>query len=245
MPHNRFFTEQTLFPDTKIRLSFDEAHHVRDVMRVQPNESVELVNGQGQIAEATLFACSKKEVELKIISVKESAKKPSKLFLGLPLLRPAPFDWTIEKATELGVDEIILYPAAQSEKKEISDNMLHRTEKLILSATKQSGRLFTPMTRAVLSLEEIVSTFPGTILWADKTDKSIPMLERIAEIDIETPLLLLAGPEKGWSKEEKQLLQSKAPPVLLAHTILRAETAALTMVALALGSRLRKETTSN
>lgn len=230
MPHNRFFTENRLNAHDTVCLTGDEAHHIRNVMRSEIGEMVELVNGMGQIANAKISAFTKKEVHLELESVQESPKQPKRLFLALPLLRPGPFDWVVEKAVELGVDCLIIYPAAQSEKKEISDNMLRRLEKLVFSATKQSGRLFTPEIQIAKSIEDILTTFSGEIVWADKNEHSMPILEKLKGLQKEAPLVLLAGPEKGWSTKEKQLLAQKATPVLLSHNVLRAETAAIVLV---------------
>lgn len=233
MPHNRFFIDSPLNLHSEALLTGDEAHHLKDVMRCQIGDLVELVNGKGELASATVSSYTKKEVVLQIESVEKMKEPPARLIMALPMLRPGHMDWAIEKAVELGIDRLILYPAAQSEKKELYDTVLRRLEKIVLSATKQSGRLFTPELKTAKSLAHILNDFSGEIIWAEKSENSMPILKKLEMIPKNTPLLLLSGPEKGWSEKEKNILFERSAPVLLSNNILRAETAALILVAFA------------
>lgn len=232
MPHNRFFIDMPLLPHQEVDMPHDEAHHMKEVMRCTVGDVVELVNGQGQLAYAQIVSSSKKALRLLIESISTSLQKPMRMILALPLLRPGPMDWVVEKSAELGIDQLILYPADFSERQDISPAVDARIHKLIISAMKQSGRFFLPSIQKKTSLEEILRDHPSDIMWADKQERSIPILEKLA-LKHSPPLLLLAGPEKGWSKEEKELLEKRDSPVLLSEHILRAETAALSLVSIA------------
>ena len=231
MPYNRFFIS-TSFNDPSLTMKDEEMHHMRDVMRLHIGDTIELINGKGQLAYASVTKIAKKELQLTIERVETFTKKTPFLSVALPLLRPSHFDWAVEKLVELGVDRLLLFPANLSERKEISPSLLKRTDKLIASAMKQSGRLFSPEVCTYSSLDELLKTNEGLVLWADESATKT-LLDTLIERKNREQLILLSGPEKGWSKMEKKLLPKKGHPVLLSKNTLRAETAAILMTGIA------------
>jgi 16S rRNA (uracil1498-N3)-methyltransferase len=236
MPHNRFFSTSD-FSDSQLLIQGEEAHHMKDVMRLEPNDTLELINGKGKLAAARVSTITKTEILLTIENVLIYEKKPPSLCSCLPLLRPSHFDWALEKLVELGVDSILVFPAELSERKEIYDSFLKRSHKIIESAMKQSGRLFSPDFTLFKSLKELLHSTKGSVVWADESAKS-SLIETLETQKTTLPILLLSGPEKGWSEKEKEELQKKSAPVLLTQTTLRAETAAIFMAAIAVHKTL-------
>ena len=232
MPDNRFFYPDSYRSGQRVTLTGEEAHHIKDVMRCQIEETIELVNGLGDLAHATITSLHKTEVVLEIGDVLHSPQKPFRIASALPLLRPSPFDWACEKLVEIGVDDLLLYPADLSERHDLKEHGIQRIKKLIESALKQSGRLFSPTIHFYASLDEVLSYFTGSIIWAEKCDESVPLVHYLHEQKTRETCLLLSGPEKGWSDREKRLLFKRATPVLLTDTILRAETAAISLAAI-------------
>lgn len=229
MSHHRFFYPHLMIQGQPLLLENEEAHHIKDVMRCLSGQHIEIINGKGQLAQATIVSIVKQTVHLTITHIDECLKTPTLISSALPLLRPGHFDWALEKLVEIGVDHISIYPAELSERKEMSENFHRRVHKIIESATKQSDRLFMPTIDFHLSLKALLDTFCGTCIWAEKNESSIPLLTALDSLTTQQPLLLLSGPEKGWSVKEKELLSIKALPVLLSQTTLRAETAAIVL----------------
>ena len=230
MPHNRFFTDSD-FSHTDIVIQGEEAHHMKDVMRLEVQDTIELINGRGSLAHARINKISKVDLSLTIEKVEICKKEKPILCSGLPLLRPSHFDWALEKLVELNVDTIFIFPADLSERKEMYDSFSKRCKKIVESAMKQSGRLFSPELILSHDLHDILLT-SGTILWADESAQKT-LIKTLQEEVVAPPLLLLTGPEKGWSDREKEALRQRGGSVLLGKTTLRAETAAVLMAGIA------------
>src|SRR5207248_2602313 len=121
-----------------------ELHHLVNVMRTRLGEKIEVVNGQGQLAEAILQSIEKKSASLRIESVETSSPFSQRLILAQGMPKQNRLEFIIEKGTELGMTEIWLFPASRSEKKDFSVNQLERLNILTIAAMKQCGRLFLP-----------------------------------------------------------------------------------------------------
>jgi 16S rRNA (uracil1498-N3)-methyltransferase len=222
MPAGRFFIAAPL--KNTLALEGEEFHHLAKVMRLRIGETLELVNGQGEFAEAQLISLDKKSCELKIVSHQKTLPPDQTLILALALTRPASLEGTLEKATELGATEFWLFPGERSEKTELSPSQLHRLETILINALKQCGRLYLPkiVLKPALSKWEHPS---GSLFFGDLSSHA-PLLKG----PFSSSVTFFIGPEKGFSPEETRLLREKfnAHPISLHENILRAETAAIT-----------------
>lgn len=213
---NRFYLNQDLIPKTDVYLSDEEEKHLR-VLRVREGEAVEIVNGHGVLAKATLL----KRGTLSITQILRNEKRHPLALLAIGMPRRQKVEWIIEKGTELGADSFLLFPCERSEQELPSHT--ERLHALAVSAMKQSGRLFLPTFQLLSSLNEAVRASPFRLFGDVRT--SAPLL-------IDEPLpsapLFFTGPEGGFTKEEITLLEnSPAKGVKLHENILRAETAPL------------------
>lgn len=230
MPHNRYFHDAPLHQGEIISLTGDEYHHLVHVLRAKPEESVDLVNGRGELALAKVGKISKQAVELTIENVTcESPKKP--LILALALPRMNHLEWVIEKGTELNATAFWLFPGILSEKENLSDSQFKRLKHLAISAMKQCGRLDLPSIELRPPLLQW-KPLEGMLLFGDLAEKA----PDVWEIDREThcPLVWFIGPEKGFDTRERAFLLNtlKAKGVRLHPNILRAETAPLVALSL-------------
>jgi 16S rRNA (uracil1498-N3)-methyltransferase len=226
MPQNRFFLDAPFSTHANLALDGDELHHLR-VMRLAVGETVALVNGKGALAEARLDSLDKKSASLHLLSVEVSSRSPCSIHLGIPLMRPSKLEWLIEKGTELGVDAFFLYRADRSEKEDLSMNQLERLRLLTIAALKQSGRLYLPSMAVMPNLMALsAGSNPTHFFFGD-----IGTQNRFPE-KLSGDTLLVTGPERGFSKEEIALLQSKGTGVKLGTYILRAETAPIAGLAI-------------
>ena len=102
---DRFYHPQAW--DSRVTLDETEATHLYRVLRKQPGDEVELFNGRGEACRATVVSVEKKQVQLEPKRVRIDETGPSGVTLALAPPKGDRFRWVIEKATELGVDEIV------------------------------------------------------------------------------------------------------------------------------------------
>jgi 16S rRNA (uracil1498-N3)-methyltransferase len=225
MPSNRFYCDDDLKRGTA-SLEGEEFHHLARVMRLQENDGIELVNGRGTLARATIQKVEKNQAMLHITAV-ETAEKPDETILAQALPRMNHLEWIIEKGTELGATAFWLFPGEYSEKKALSDNQQQRLRSLLTAAMKQCGSLFLPSFLFKPSLEEW-HPLSGSLFYGD-TRKSAPKLPS----PVKAPVTFFIGPEKGFSEKEIGILERKlkVQGIKLHDNILRAETAGIAALA--------------
>lgn len=219
MPQDRFYLDAAFQTDQTLTLEESEFHHLR-VLRIAPDEEIDLVNGRGDLAKASVLKLAKHSANLRILSSTHRAPPSPPIILAIALLRMNKLEWAIEKTTELGADAFLLYPADNSEKDDLSPNQLERLRHLAISALKQCGRLYLP-SLTLTTLDKILLN-PAQILYGD-VHPDAPLIPTAPT----EPTLFISGPEKGFSKGEEELLRAKGMGVKLNDNILRAETAPL------------------
>ncbi|MCH9612542.1 MAG: Ribosomal RNA small subunit methyltransferase E [Chlamydiia bacterium] len=211
-------------PRSQVSLSDEEYNHIVRVNRKLVGDQVELINGMGSLAGATISEIGPKSVQLIIDSCSESDPPPPLvLIMGMPKMGKA--DLIVEKGTELGVSHFFFFHASQSEKKGFSTNQSKRLQRLLISAMKQSGNLFLPKVAEINSLSEIDPTLGPIYFGAISSDRS-------SLREVNRPAQVVIGPEKGLTQEEESFLKEHlgGVGVGLAPYILRAETAALAAI---------------
>lgn len=198
MPHNRFWVDAIPQVGSSCCLEGKEAHHLLEVMRRAKETPVELVDGSGRLARARLVASSKRgECQLVVESIDQAAKPTRRLTLLQAIPRKERLDLIIEKATELGVDEICLFPGARSERKELSESHRERLHRLAIAAVKQSGRLHMPS----------IALYPAIGKWSTVAEGQLAFFGEVGEGAV--PLLSLL--ERQWKQEVKQLFCAIGP----------------------------------
>ncbi|MEX2305355.1 MAG: RsmE family RNA methyltransferase, partial [Waddliaceae bacterium] len=143
MPENRYFISQELKRKQTVTLEEKEHHHIFKVMRNTINDTIELVNGEGQLAKAVITNIDKKQVDLEVLTV-DTFPAPPPLTLAQAIPRLNRLDFILEKGTELGMTSLWLFPGEKSEKTTISETQLARFHSILISAMKQSGALYLP-----------------------------------------------------------------------------------------------------
>lgn len=230
MPHDRFFLDAPLEPHTQVSLEGDEAHHLMRVMRKKVGEKVELVNGQSQLAVASIHRLDKREVSLDLLEVELKNPSSYPLIICQAIPRLNRLDTLVEKGVELGMTALWLFPGQLSEKKELSPTQFLRLRGIAIAAMKQSGRLDLPA----------ITLMPPLSAW---TEPTLPAY--FGDFALETPPLLsllepgkgmmfFVGPEAGFTEQEKgRLRQMNVQPAKLHANILRTETASLAALSIA------------
>jgi len=211
-------------------LDENSSRHIVQVLRMQQGESLRLTDGKGLSALATIRDPNKKRCIVNITEKQIQALPARRVMIALSLLKNASrFEWFLEKATELGITEIIPLKTSRTEKQQFR---MERMKGILESALIQSRQVWLPV------LHEPQDFIP----WVQKVyadQKFISHCEpgakrRLSEM-INTHLssqLILIGPEGDFSEEEiKQSLDAHFIAVELGDNRLRSETAAVAAAA--------------
>jgi 16S rRNA (uracil1498-N3)-methyltransferase len=137
----------------------------------------------------------------------------------------------MEKCTELGVAEFILFKSEFGEIDELSKNRLERIILIVISAMKQCGRLDLPSVTIINKLSELKNK---NYIFLFGEENSLEYLDINTLRKVSQPICFLTGPEKGFSEKELEFMKEelRASQVKINNNILRAETAPITAAAL-------------
>jgi 16S rRNA (uracil1498-N3)-methyltransferase len=233
MPAERYYLDDPL-SNSSCQLQDAEFHHLAHVMRTRKGDSVELVNGKGALAHATVEYLGKERATLTIQSLKQVEEPACRIMLAQAIPKPNRLDFILEKGTELGVDSFWLFQGNLSAKKEFFPHQLERARLLTIAAMKQCGRLFLPS----------IELKPPLAHWSSLTDvnaffgdvkPTAPLfddyLKTISASD--RPVLFFTGPESGFNLQEVEVLTTLgARGVKLHANTLRTDTASLVALSL-------------
>ena len=232
---HRFFLPRAFSP--VMTITGMDAHHIKDVLRLQAGDQVQVVADDGITALGTITALATGTVTLSCTRLETGSHEPRvRLALAQGLAKGEKMDWVIQKAVELGVS--IIYPvamrhavvqldAAQAAKK------VQRWQKIAETAAQQSQRDLVPRVAPVQTLASLLQTEQSRLkLLAYESEQQVSLktvLEAHPEAD---SVLVIIGPEGGLAETEVEAATAAgAISVSLGRRILRTETAG--MVALA------------
>lgn len=216
---HRFYTPELTFDLSHVTLSEAESKHAIQVMRLQNGQQIELFNGSGISAIATIVDNHPKRCSLQLEQKKEHPHESPIHIAIAPTKNMERLEWFIEKATEIGITEISLIICQNNERRDVK---MDRLEKVIISAVKQSGRFFIPKLNPIEKWQGFLKKHPKGLIAHCRTGvkKSIR--------DFNEDYLIAIGPEGDFTQEEIQLaINSGYETITLGHTRLRTETAAL------------------
>ncbi len=211
--------------DTYI-LSEEESKHCVKVLRFQKGSLLNLVDGKGGFYDAIVEDPHPKRTKINILRVQENYRRRNHyLHIALaPTKNIERLEWFLEKATEIGIDEITPIICERSERKDVK---MERLNKVITTAVKQSIKAFHP------KLNE-AERFSDFILRREQTNKFIAHCiesKKLAirdHFELNSDYLVMIGPEGDFTSGEIDLaLKQNFVPVSLGESRLRTETAAL------------------
>ena len=208
------------------RLDKQESQHCINVLRLQEDDKITLIDGKGGYYKAKIKTGDSHKCTIEIISSKyKFGKKNFRLHIAIaPTKNISRLEWFLEKATEIGIDEITPLLCERSERKTIRNE---RLDKVIVSAMKQSGRAYKPKLNRTTKFSEFVSvkhSFNKFIAWCDK--KSNPELKEL--VTKGENILILIGPEGDFSSEEvNQATKNGFLSIQMGTSRLRTETAGI------------------
>lgn len=228
----RLFIDMPLTTGEIINLPREKAHHISHVLRMRIGDSIKLINGSGNEYQSKIIEISKKSAQTKIgESIQVTNESPLTINLCLSVARGQHMDFSIQKAVELGVKNIIPVISEFSNVKIQDDrvsNKLSHWQNIIISATEQCGRSHLTQIQKPVSLAEWLSLEASTtrLILHPESQQSMPNISFS-----EKELTLMIGPEGGFSDAEvEQAKENGCQPICLGPRILRAETAVVCAV---------------
>lgn len=208
----------------QVRLDETESKHAIRVLRLGKGEKVNIVDGKGGFYMAEIADANPKKCMLQILSkINEFGKRNFHLHIAIaPTKNNDRFEWFLEKATEIGIDEITPLITEHSERKTLNTE---RFEKILVSAVKQSVKAYLPKLHQPVAFIELVTNAAEEkkfIAYVDENHRD-HLKNRVQMND---HVLILIGPEGDFSKTEIELaLKNGFVPVSLGDSRLRTETA--------------------
>ena len=213
--------------ETSESFSFDkeESKHIVKVLRKKDTDILYVTNGLGFLFKTEITLASDNKCSVKIISFEKEASPKFQLHLAVaPTKMNDRFEWFLEKATEIGINEITPIICDRSERKVLN---AERFEKILLTAMKQSNVLHLPKLNNAITFKEFVKQKKEglhLIAHCEETDKK--SLKSILKPN--TNVTLLIGPEGDFSEKEiASAIENNFIPVSIGNTRLRTETAAI------------------
>lgn len=229
----RFFVEK--FEDGSAVMRGGTAEHLGRVLRAAPGQLYELSDGEkvwlARIEEVNLTKRGDSQIDFMLLEPIAAQEARLVLRLLISIIKFERLEWCLEKATELGVNEIIPLAAGRSDKSLINAAEKRRTrwEKILVESAQQARRLRPPNLAQIARPEHAFSTSDAEmkILLSERTDA--PMLREIINPGVDfAKAALTIGPEGGWTDEEIGVaLASGFVEASLGQNILRTETAVI------------------
>ncbi len=235
---HRFYVEQKIVEGEILTINSTElVHQVRRVFRLRSGDQVVVFNGTGFDYECKIDSYGEGNkigddsvIRLLVVSSRPSRFSPKRrLFLCTAIVKKDTFEWIVEKASELGVTDIIPVEAERSEKKALNED---RLKKIAIEACEQSGRGTTPMVHQIMGLGEAAAFLKkeekGIQVLAFHTNGEKMGIAERSHLQEASPLAIFIGPEGGWSEKEIDLFHANSIPVFcLGAQVLRTETAVI------------------
>ena len=231
---DRFFAPG-LSESGTLTLDGPEAHHLMHVLRITAGAAVEVFDGRGRVVSAAVVAVRKRDVELRVVTSRREAPSAREVILGTAVPKGDRFDWLIEKATELGVTRIVPLVTARSSV-DPRDGKLDKLRQTVIAACKQCGRNHLLELSPVTAWADFVrNEFPNRAAFiAQLTSDARPLSLGGPMLDQQPSTVFAIGPEGGFTDEEVALaVAAGAKPISLGPLVLRIETAAIAIAALA------------
>src|SRR5579864_209679 len=207
----------------------EEAHHLSRVLRVEPGQKFEISDNRN-VYLAEVESARKDLVSFAIVEQIEATGPVVRSVVLASLIKFEHFEWMIEKATELGVEQVIPVESERSEKglALAAGKRVSRWNRIAREASEQSRRSRLPLIEPAVSLTEALRSEADYRYLLEEAG-ALPILSVVPEVGkAEDRTALLVGPEGGWSDRERaEIAGAGWTAVSLGPAILRAETATI------------------
>lgn len=240
MSRRRFFAQPNAFNRDIVTLAEDEAKYLREVLRLRVGDEVYVFNGEGKEFQCAIEESRRDSARLRVISevTPARAESPLHLTLAVALLKGEKFDLVVQKATELGVERVVpvITRFADIRLRDSSDaaKRITRWQRIALEASKQSGRAVVPPVVEPKPFAEIIRDNSSVVRLMFSERDGGPLDQTTGGVQYAQSITALVGSEGGWSDDELTAARESGWSIVtLGGRTLRAETAAITVAALA------------
>jgi len=222
---HRFYISELVGNRTELTVHSSElVNQLLHVLRLKVGEEVIIFDGSGSDYSAAIDQFVGDDGV--VFNIRESMRSrfmpTRKAYLCAAVIKKDNFEFIVEKATELGVTDIIPIIAERSEKKAVNHE---RLIKISVEASEQSGRGDVPKIHPIISLKEAIDQHEAIQCIAFHTEGELLLRSDLSESE---PIAVFIGPEGGWSPEEIALFHNNEISVrCLGSQVLRAETAVI------------------
>jgi len=226
MSNIRLFFSEILSASMTGKLDKSQSHYLTKVMRINIGKNFSLFNQNGEW-EARIIKITKGIVEFLIIKKIRSNDNEKEIWLAFAPIKLNYLNLMIQKATELGVTRFIPILTERTIVRKINEK---RVNKIIVEASEQSNRLKVPKLEEIVKLDNFLKFNQKTnIIFGDLNTNNNKLIIKNTE-----PLCILIGPEGDFTaKEREKILKLKnIIPLKINENILRAETAAISMISI-------------
>jgi 16S rRNA (uracil1498-N3)-methyltransferase len=236
----RFFIEK--FDNQSATLRGETAEHLARVLRAERGQLFELSDGQrvwlGRIDRVAVSKRGDSHIDFALLEPLPAREPSLKIQLLISLVKFDRFEWCLEKATELGVTEIIPLAAARSDKPLLAaaEKRRARWQKILIESAQQARRLRPPVLDAAITAEKAFALCGRDasckILLSERRDV-LPMRQALASVAGAASASLAIGPEGGWTDDELHAARAAGyTEASLGENILRTETAVIASLAI-------------
>ncbi len=207
-------------------LSPEESHHCSRVLRISKEEEASFIDGEGSFAIGKIIQVHPRKTIVEILDIQTNfQKRPYYLHIAIaPTKNIDRFEWFLEKAVEIGIDEITPLLCERSERRILK---IERLNKRILSAMKQSVNAYKPRLNKLTSFKVFLNKIKETNTYIAHCGQDVPPQLKNQPLSNSNSMILI-GPEGDFSSREVELaLEKNIKQVSLGPTRLRTETAGL------------------
>ena len=208
-----------------------ESAHCCRVLRMKEGDIIHAVDGKGVAYKCMILEAHPKHTVVEIMEKREESLHwtPNITLAVAPTKNIDRMEWLLEKATEIGVNEIFFLKCEHSERKEVKDD---RMQKILVSAMKQSMKAFMPEFHGMITFKEFIKRinedYKDSSLIMGYCSSEYPRRELTKVYNASENVVILIGPEGDFSPEEVTLaVDAGFVPPTFGNTRLRTETAAL------------------
>ena len=213
-------------PKKKIFLNQEESRHITKVLRYGIGDTVYLNDGKGSVYQCIIKFIDKKGCELESIAVKHHPQKEYRIHIAIaPTKNNSRFEWFLEKATEIGIDQITPIYSKHSERRKIQSPRLN---KVLIGALKQSCQAYLPKLNEPMCFNDFIvnSGTNDSDMFIAAFHEENQELSSIYQRGEDATILI--GPEGDFDKTEMDLaLSLGVARVNLGKSRLRTETAGI------------------